>query len=201
MSWDAFIACFRYSSLLFDSVAGDQEYMPSMSTSFTTSLVVTPVIVRARVSVSTIGYVILLSCAHKASLYTLFINSVPISSWFYTPEKRERGVENKNIENINIYIGTDIYIPQPIPRHLLYLTDIKTNLSNIYTDLKCLLYYKEAVGPFWPCCCDQTFLFHSAIISTLIIFIPHLSAKARQSSRRAMVPIESSLTSSHKTPT
>ena len=43
-------------------------------------------------------------------------------------------------------------------------------------------------------------LLHSASISTLINLRPHLSAKARQSSRLAIVPEASSLTSSHRTP-
>ena len=43
-------------------------------------------------------------------------------------------------------------------------------------------------------------LLHSASISTLINLRPHRSAKARQSSRLAIVPEASSLTNSHKTP-
>ena len=45
-------------------------------------------------------------------------------------------------------------------------------------------------------CC----LLHSASISTLINLRPHWSAKARQSSRLAIVPEASSFTSSHRTP-
>ena len=43
-------------------------------------------------------------------------------------------------------------------------------------------------------------LLHSASISTLINLRPHRSAKARQSSRLAIVPKTSSLTNSHRTP-
>ena len=43
-------------------------------------------------------------------------------------------------------------------------------------------------------------LLHSASISTLINLRPHRSAKARQSSRLAIVPEASSLTNSHRTP-
>lgn len=46
----------------------------------------------------------------------------------------------------------------------------------------------------------SAFFLASASISTLIICIPHLSAKARQSSRRIMLPSGLSFTSSHSTP-